>query len=408
MSDEGPLLPEGMRFDKPVRVRRKRRNKRFKWARAVYVRVVPERVRKWIDDNPALASIVGVLLLLLLIVLIWLLWLWLHLHKTPDFDVDLGDNRPPFLGGENILLVGLDCDDASAATDALRTCSDNNGEIDLTKLSGDGFTDAVEASEDGDPFATTGVRSDVIMVLHVSEDGQHAQVISIPRDSYVKVDGHGETKINAAFAYGGPNLLGRTIEQNFNIHLTHIAVTEFDGFRGITEALGGVQVYVPETIVDSRCDCVSWEQGWQTIEGDAALEYVRTRYGLARGDFDRVQRHQNFLRSVVHRVRDMSVLFNPIKVTKLVDEITGNLALDSEMSDTKVLKLTYAGLRMDMEDMSFATVPYEGAAMVGDQSVVLLKMKESIALFDAMQRDKYLSYVADHEVEGLPPETKVK
>lgn len=398
MTNDGPLLPEGMRLERPPRVRRRRRHRRFKWLHTLYVRVVPARVRRWIDDNPALAAIVGILLLLLLIILLWLLWLWLHLNRTPEFDVDLGDNRPPFVGGENILLVGLDCDEAAIEGDALRTCSESDDEFDLEDLS----------TMEADDFASTGVRSDVIMVLHVSEDGSKAQVVSIPRDSYVEVDGHGKTKINAAFAYGGPNLLGRAIEQNFGIHLTHIAVTEFDGFRGITEALDGVQVYVPETIVDSRCDCVSWEKGWQTIEGDSALEYVRTRYGLARGDFDRVQRHQNFLRAVVDRTRTMSVLANPIKVTKLVDEITGHVALDSGFSDAEVLKLTFAGLNMSLDDMSFATVPYEGAAMVGDQSVVLLQMKEARAMFEAMANDRFLTWVADHEIETLPADTQVK
>ena len=161
---------------------------------------MPARVRKWIDDNPALAAIVGILLLLLLIILLWLLWLWLHLNRTPEFDVDLGDNRPPFVGGENILLVGLDCDEAAVEGDPLRTCSENDDEFALEDL----------ATMKADDFASTGVRSDVIMVLHVSEDGSKAQVVSIPRDSYVEVDGHGfiavdkqmRTNVEHIFAIG--------------------------------------------------------------------------------------------------------------------------------------------------------------------------------------------------------------
>lgn len=394
MTDDGSIFG-GIDFDRPQRQRRRRRHRRFKTLRRVYVRVVPARLRKWIDDNPALAAIVGLLLLLLLIILLWLLWLWLHLHRAPGFDADLGDNRPPFLGGENILLVGLDCDEQAPESNRLRACSGNDDKIDLSRI-------------DSGDLRSTGVRSDVIMVLHVTEDGQHAQVVSIPRDSYVEVDGHGRTKINAAFSYGGPNLLGRTIEQNFKIHLTHMVVTDFGGFRGITEALGGVQVYVPNDLVDSRTGTVAWQKGWQTIEGERALAYVRTRYGLARGDFDRVQRHQNFLRAVVERTRDMSVLANPFRLSRLVTETTGHVAMDNGMTDTEVMKLAYAGLRMGLGNMSFATIPYEGAAMVGDQSVVLVRMKEAIALFDAMQRDKFISYVADHTVETLPPPNQVK
>lgn len=400
MTNDGPLLPEGMWLERAphVRRRRRRRHRRFKRLRSLGARVVPARVRRWFDDNPALGTIVGVLLLLLLVILFWLLWLWLHLNQTPEFDLDLGENRPPFVGGENILLVGLDCDEAAAAGDTLRTCAGT----------ADGFALEDITTMRAEEFASTGVRSDVIMVLHVSEDGSRAQVISIPRDSYVAVEGHGRTKINAAFSYGGPNLLGRTIEQNFGIHLTHIAITEFDGFRGITEALGGVQVYVPEAISDPHCNCVTWERGWQTIEGDRALAYVRTRYGLARGDFDRVQRHQNFLRAVVNRTRDMSVLANPLKVTRLVDEITGHIALDSEFSDSEVIKLTYSALKMSLRDISFATVPFKGSAMVGDQSVVLLEEKQARRMFDAVARDRFLAWAGDNKVETLPPENAVK
>src|SRR5690242_12665429 len=116
MSDGGSIF-DGLADDALPRVRRRRKHRRLKRLRQVYERVVPQRIRQWIDDNPALAAIVGLLLLLLLIILIWLLWLWLHLHRAPGFDVDLGNNRPPFLGGENILLVGLDCDEAAPKGD---------------------------------------------------------------------------------------------------------------------------------------------------------------------------------------------------------------------------------------------------------------------------------------------------
>jgi LCP family protein required for cell wall assembly len=331
MTNDEPLFG-GIDFDRAPRERRRRKRRRFKTLRRISARVLPRRLQQWVDDNPALAVVIGLLLLLLLIIVLWLLWLWLHLHRAPGFDPDLGDHRPPFLGGENILLVGLDCDESAPKSDALRTCSANDGKIDLSRL------------DDGN-LAATGVRSDVIMVLHVTEDGQHAQVVSIPRDSYVKVDGHGSTKINAAFSYGGPSLLGRTIEQNFKVHLTHIVVTDFNGFRGITDALDGVQVYVPSDVVDTRCNCVAWHQGWQTIKGESALNYVRTRYGLPRGDFDRVQRHQNFLRAVVQRTRSMSVLANPLKVTRLVNEITDNPSPSS--SDYRLEPAGDAGGRVD-------------------------------------------------------------
>jgi LCP family protein required for cell wall assembly len=284
---DGGVLPGDMQFD-DAPVRRRRRRSNSLWARKT------RRLRHWIKEHKALSVLIGIVLLLLLILLLWLLWLWFHLHKVDRFEVNL-DNRPPYYGGQNILLVGLDCDADAPVSDTLRHCNPDEG-TDLSDL---------------EKARATGNRSDVIMVLHVSEDGTKAQLVSIPRDSYVEVPGHGRTKINAAFSYGGPSLLAATVEKATGLYITHMAVVDFHGFKGISNAIGGVQVYVKDEIKDPHTGQVAWRQGWQTIKGDDALTYVRTRYGLPRGDFDRVQRHQNFLRAVMQRTQSMSVLANP-------------------------------------------------------------------------------------------------
>lgn len=389
MSEQQPpqqdsVLPAHMLFDTEPRSRRRKRRSNSRWAR------MTRRPRRFIRRHKALSILIGVVVLLLIIVLLWLWWLLHNLHKAPGFDVDFGDNRPTYHGGENILLVGLDCDTSAPESDTLRAC-EKQDKLELHNL---------------DTELPTGVRSDVIMVLHISEDGQAAQIVSIPRDSYVEVDGHGKTKINAAFSHGGPSLLGRTIEQNFGIHITHMAVVDFNGFRGITEALGGVAVYIPEEI--STQGIVTWEPGWHNLEGEQALSYVRTRYGLARGDFDRVQRHQNFLRAVLLEARDTSVVFNPLKLTSLVEEVTGHIALDSGFTDREVLDLTIGGLNLGSDAITYATVPYKGSATIDGASVVLLREKESREFFDAVAHDRALSYLGDHEIETLPPEQQVR
>jgi len=386
--DEQPgdmgVLPEDMQFDATRVRRRRRRRSNSLWARKT------RRLRHWIKEHKALSVLIGIVLLLLLILLLWLLWLWLHLHKVDRFDVDL-DNRPPYYGGQNILLVGLDCDADAPVSDTLRHCNPDEG-TDLSDL---------------ENARATGNRSDVIMVLHVSEDGSKAQLVSIPRDSYVEVPGHGRTKINAAFSYGGPSLLAATVEKATGLYITHMAVVDFHGFKGISNAIGGVQVYVKDEIRVPGTGQVAWRQGWQTIKGDDALAYVRTRYGLPRGDFDRVQRHQNFLRAVMQRTQSMSVLANPVAVTKLVQEVTGNMAVDSNFKDSEILDLTFAGLQLRTDDVSYATVPYEGSAMINGASVVLLREKEMRDLFDAIAHDKFISYVNDHQVETLPADQDV-
>jgi LCP family protein required for cell wall assembly len=372
LEGEQTLLEDQLHFAEDA-VRKRRRKKTNWWHR------VTRRPRHFIKKHKALSIILGIALLLLIILLIWL-WILNHkLNQIPRFDVDLGNNRPAATDGTNILLVGVD---------------DGKG-IDLDEM--------LEGDWQPGVF-----RSDAIMVMHLSEDGSEAQLVSIPRDSYVPVEGYGKTKINAAFSYGGPSLLGRTVEEVTGLHLDHIAVVDFGGFKGITEAVGGVLVYVPEDIVDPRFNHVFWKKGWQEVEGDRALEYVRARYGLPQGDFDRVQRHQNMMRAIANSVTDMSVLANPFAVTDLVDEIASHLAVDASLTSGVMRSLAFDALNLGSGDISYATAPYSGTATIeGAGSVVTLERKQVRALFTAIGHDDFAQYVADHQVEVLPDERSV-
>jgi LCP family protein required for cell wall assembly len=374
MSDDQTttLLDDELRFAADA-VRKRRRKPKSWWHR------VTRRPRHFIKKHKALSVIVAVALLLLILLLIWL-WILNHkLSQIPRFDVDLGDNRPAATAGTNILLVGVD---------------DGKG-VDLDKMLKGTWQPGV-------------FRSDAIMVVHLSEDGSDAQLISIPRDSYVPVEGYGKTKINAAFSFGGPSLLGRTVEGVTGLRIDHIAVADFAGFKGITTAVGGVLVYIPRDIVDPRFNHVFWKQGWQKIEGDQALEYVRARYGLPKGDFDRVQRHQNMMRAIFQSVSSMSILANPFAVTDLVDEIARHLAVDSGLTQGTMRSLAFNGLNLGPADVSYATAPYTGTATVsGAGSIVRLDMKGTRALFKAVGHDDFAAYVADHRLEVLPDERSV-
>jgi LCP family protein required for cell wall assembly len=369
---EPMLLDEELHFAQDA-IRRRRRKRSGWWHR------VTRRPRRFIRKHKALSIIIAIALFLLILLLIWL-WILNHkLNGIPRFDVDLGDNRPAATDGTNILLVGVD---------------DGKG-VDLDKM--------LEGDWQPGVF-----RSDAIMVVHLSEDGGEAQLVSIPRDSYVPVEGYGKTKINAAFSFGGPSLLGRTVEDVTGLHIDHIAVADFEGFKGITSAIGGVLVYVPQDIVDPRFDTVFWKKGWQKVEGDQALEYVRARYGLPKGDFDRVQRHQNMMRAITQSVNDMSVLANPFAVTDLVDEIASHLAVDSSLTSGVMRSLAFDGLNLSSSDMSYATAPYTGTATIaGAGSVVTLDGKQVRALFRAIGNDDFASYAADHQLEVLPDERSV-
>src|SRR4051812_20409746 len=133
------------------------------------------------------------------------------------------------------------------------------------------------------------------MIARFSADRQHAQLVSIPRDSWVDIPGHGMNKINAAYAFGGPSLLIQTAEQLTDVRIDHYVAIDFQGIIEVTDALGGVDVVVADT---TNWGPYTFTAGVNHLDGDQARWYLGQRYGLAGGDFDRVRRQQQYLEAM--------------------------------------------------------------------------------------------------------------
>ncbi|WP_193608506.1 LCP family protein [Nocardioides lijunqiniae] len=238
-------------------------------------------------------------------------------------------------------------------------------------------------------------RTDAMLLLHVDADRRGASIVSLPRDSWVTVPGHGEDKINAAFSYGGPSLAVATVEELTGVRVDHLAVIDWDGIRALTDELGGVTVTVPETVHDSARD-VTWTAGEHRLDGDAALTYVRQRYGLPGGDLDRASRQQNLLRALMvdtlDRVRDSG----PWTISELLRVITRHLSVDAEWSTKDMTRLFWSLRGLDEAGVTFMTVPVAGLGREGAQSVVHLDHAAGRRLWDAVRRDRVASWVRAH------------
>ena len=125
----------------------------------------------------------------------------------------------------------------------------------------------------------------------------------------------------------GPFGTWRTVESLAGVRLDHMAILDFEGFRDLTTALGGVEVRVPETVRDPQLGR-TWEKGAVSLEGQDALDYVRMRYGLENGDFDRVRRQQNFLRAVVGKLGDDGTTDDPRRLLDTVEALAAPLTVD--------------------------------------------------------------------------------
>jgi LCP family protein required for cell wall assembly len=239
-------------------------------------------------------------LLALLVVLALILGLVLFFYSRIDKTDALQDydGRPAAASGTNWLIVGSDSREGLS--------DDEIKQLHLGKVEGR--------------------RTDTIILLHKPASGAPT-LVSLPRDSYVPIPGHGRNKLNAAYAIGGAPLLARTVETVTGLHVDHYAEVGFGGFVGMTDAVGGVELCPKRRIKDHKSG-LDVQKGCQEMNGPTALAYVRARYFDPKGDLGRVQRQQEFLGAVFDEAVSPATLLNPFRIVSLGNAATTALTVD--------------------------------------------------------------------------------
>jgi LCP family protein required for cell wall assembly len=161
-----------------------------------------------------------------------------------------------------------------------------------------------------------GRRTDSMMLVHIPSGGGQPALISLPRDSYVNIPGHGKTKLNAAFSFGGPQLLAQTVEQATGVHIDHYAEIGFGGFSDLVNAVGGVEICLDQPMKDEMAS-VDLPAGCQELDGPQALGFVRARYSLKGGDLERAENQRKLLGALVKQATSPATLFNPFRLFPL-------------------------------------------------------------------------------------------
>ncbi|MBS4536641.1 LCP family protein [Clostridium sp. D2Q-14] len=165
-------------------------------------------------------------------------------------------------------------------------------------------------------------RSDAIMILTVDDKHNKLKLSSIMRDSYVNIDGKGQDKINHAYAYGGPELAIKTINQNFNLNIKDYATVNFSTLPKIIDVVGGIEIDIKDYEV-SRAGVSN--AGLQTLNGEQALKYSRIRYA-GNGDFERTERQRTVLMSLFDKVKSRSLSSNITLANEILPMVKTNLS----------------------------------------------------------------------------------
>ncbi|MFJ6674580.1 LCP family protein [Actinosynnema sp. NPDC091369] len=279
--------------------------------------------------------------------------------STTDVISDAGGGEKPADGSVDILMVGMDS----------RTDSKGNPlpqEI-LNEL---------HAGNENDG----GLNTDTLILMHVPNDGGKAVAVSFPRDSYVQIaGGYGRHKINSAYGYGKNEAVAKleregvtdpaqlevrsrqgaaknlitTIEDLTGVTIDHYAEINLVGFYEITKAVGGVDVCLNQATRDDMSGA-NFAAGPQKIQGREALAFVRQRYGLLRGDLDRIVRQQVFMAGLAKQILSAGTLSDPGKLRSLIDALTKSIVLDK---DWDVLRFATQMKDLTGGNLKFETIP---------------------------------------------------
>ncbi|MEV5956239.1 LCP family protein [Streptomyces sp. NPDC051987] len=291
-------------------------------------------------------------------------WADSKLHR--DVDLSKVIDRPAAGKGTNYLIVGSDSRKGMSAEEKKKL-----------------HTGSAE-----------GQRTDSMMILHVGDNGD--TLVSLPRDSNVEIPSYkgstsGKvypntgryTKLNAAYAEDGPTLLVRTVEFNTGLHIDHYVEIGFAGFADIVDAVGGVTITIDKGFKDSYSGA-NFKAGKQTLNGEEALAFVRTRHAFAASDLQRTKNQQKFLAALAHQVATPSTILNPFKLYPTLGAGLDSLTVDKDMSLWDLASMFFAMKDVNGGDGVSMNMPISGSVngnLVWDKA----KMK---TLVDELKNDE--------------------
>jgi LCP family protein required for cell wall assembly len=230
-------------------------------------------------------------------------------------------------------------------------------------------------------------RSDSLMLVHVPADRRSVHVVSIMRDLYVNIPGYGTSKINDSLLVGGIPLVAKTVEDLMGIPIDHTLMLDFNGFRALTDDLGGIDVDVALPFQSTHDTEHVFTPGINHLDGQAALEFVRERYAFGDGDYQRVRNQQTFLRAILTRLTRDGALRDVTAVRALVNFAGNYLTVDQGFDPVGVAVLAYAMRGINPNSYVSLTLPTAGPGIAAGGASVIFPDYDGIAQVAAAMRE---------------------
>ena len=273
--------------------------------------------------------------------------------------VNAGTSGTPDSGPLNIVVAGLD--ERTGLTprqQAMLHVGSNQGELD----------------------------TDTLMLVHVSANHRSVRVVSLPRDSWVNIPGHGMNKINSALQLGGPQLMVQTVEQLTGLTVNDYVEVNFLGFVKVIDALGGVNICLPYA-VDDPYSGLHISAGEHHVNGITALEFARDRHSFPTSDLARIQDQQQLISTALTEGISSGILANPVRLERFLSSVSAAIKVDQGFN---VARLADEMRGISADDVTFTTVPLSNTNYMTPtgESAVLWNASAAAALFNELKTDQ--------------------
>jgi LCP family protein required for cell wall assembly len=243
--------------------------------------------------------------------------------------------------------------------------------------------------------------SDTLMLAHITANHSHIRVVSLPRDSWVRIPGHGMNKINAAYGLGGPRLTVRTVEQATGLTINDYLQVNFLGFVKVIDALGGVNICLPFAVNDSYTG-LRLSAGRHHVDGITALKFARDRHSFALSDLARIGDQQQLLSSLFREASSTGTLANPFRLSRFLSALSAAIKVDRGFNLTELAD-DLRGIRPG--DVTFTTVPLANINYITKtgESALLWDHAAARALFASLRGDQPPRTRPGHKRAGAAP-----